>query len=104
MVRFVNCFEIPAGREEEFFLLWQEVNTYLGAKPGYLGHRLHRSLTADARFRYVNYVNYVEWESAEHWRRAHDEGFRALVSRTEWTPFASTPALYDVVHEGGSMR
>lgn len=96
-VPFVNCFEVPAGREDDFFALWQEVNRYMAAKPGYLNHRLHRSLTPEARFRFVNYA---EWESVEHWRAAHDEGFRALVSRPEWSGISSAHALYEVVHTG----
>lgn len=96
-VPFVNCFEIPPGQEETFLALWQKVNAYMAAKPGYVSHRLHRSLAPDARFRFVNYA---EWESAEQWRAAHDEGFRELVSGPEWSDFSSTHALYEVVHSG----
>src|SRR5579884_2029964 len=96
-VPFVNCFEVPAGREDAFFALWQEVNAHMTAKPGYVCHRLHRSLAPDAKFRFVNYA---EWETVEHWRAAHDEGFRRLVSRPEWAEFSSTHALYEVVHAG----
>jgi mannose-6-phosphate isomerase-like protein (cupin superfamily) len=99
-VPFVNCFEVPAGREDAFFALWQEVNAYMAAKPGYVCHRLHRSLSADAKFRFVNYA---EWETTEDWRAAHDDGFRQLVSRPEWTEFSSTPALYEVVDAGQSQ-
>ncbi len=96
-VTLVNCFEIPAGREGEFFALWEQVNGYMKTKPGYLGHRLHRSLAPDAPFRFVNVA---QWSSAEHYRAAHDEGFRALVSQPAWRGFRSQPALYEVVHEG----
>jgi heme-degrading monooxygenase HmoA len=98
-VPFVNCFEVPPGREDAFFALWQEVNAYMAAKPGYVGHRLHRSLSPEAKFRFVNYA---EWESAEHWRAAHDDGFRRLVSRPEWSEFPSTPGLYEIVHAGSA--
>jgi mannose-6-phosphate isomerase-like protein (cupin superfamily) len=96
-VPFVNCFEVPEGREDDFLAFWREVNDYMAAKPGYVSHRLHRSLAPDAKFRFVNYA---EWETAEHWRAAHDEGFRQLVSRLEWAEFSSTHALYDIVHTG----
>lgn len=95
VVPFVNCFEVPTGREDAFLALWQEVNSYMAAKPGYLSHRLHRSLAPDAKFRFINYA---EWESAEHWRAAHDEGFRELVSGPEWSEISSTHGLYEVVH------
>jgi hypothetical protein len=32
MVTLVNCFEVPAGREDEFFSMWQQVNTYMRDK------------------------------------------------------------------------
>lgn len=97
MVQFFNCFEVPAGMEDEFLRLWTQVNAYMVMKPGYVGHELHRSLRPDARFRFLNHA---VWESPEHWASAHDSGFREMLSRPEWTPFRSVPALYEVVHEG----
>jgi hypothetical protein len=58
-------------------------------------HGLHRSVPQDAHYRFVNYVT---WQSVEHWRDAQDAGSRELVSRPEWAEFPSTPALYQVVH------
>ncbi len=60
MVQFVNCFEVPAGSEEVFLRLWSEVNAHMVAKPGYVSHRLHRSLAGDARYRFVNLA---EWDT-----------------------------------------
>ena len=97
MVRFINCFEVPEGRDEDFLALFGEVNAHMSAQPGYLGHRLHRAVAPEARYRFVNYV---EWETAEHWRAAHGDEFRRLVSRPGWRAFPSTPALYELVHEG----
>jgi Antibiotic biosynthesis monooxygenase len=53
--------------------VFKEVDAYMAAKPGYVSHRLHRSLAPDAKFRFINYV---EWETAEQWRAAHHDGFR----------------------------
>src|SRR6476646_9813641 len=39
-VTVINSFEVPAGREGEFFELWKEVNAYMERKPGYLGNKL----------------------------------------------------------------
>ena len=97
MIQFFNCFEVPAGQEDVFLRLWAEVNAYMAAKPGYVSHQLHRSVDPSARFRFINHA---QWDSAESWRTAHDDGFRALVTRPEWQPFTSTPALYDVQHTG----
>jgi len=101
MITLVNCFEVPAGREDEFFALWQQVNTYMRAKPGYLEHNLHRSLAPDARFRFVNVAR---WTSQADFDAAHDDGFRALVSRPEWAAFRPFSTLYEVVHEGKAER
>ncbi len=95
-VQLVNCFEVPVGRDEAFLRLWREVNTYMTAKPGYLGHRLHRSLGPDARY---HFVNYVEWSSAQESAAAHDDGFRALVGQPGWRDFTSTKALYEICDE-----
>ena len=96
---FINCFEVPAGREDEFVQLWCEVNRYMRAKRGFLFNRLHRATSPDARFRFINYV---QWATEDDWRAAHDEGFRKLVGRPEWRDFPHTPALCDVVCEHGS--
>ena len=48
MVALENRFKIPAGREEEFLSLWQQVNAYMRGKKGGLAHKLQRSLKPDA--------------------------------------------------------
>ena len=101
MVQFFNCFEVPADRADEFLRLWTEVNAYMVTKPGYVSHELHRSLRPDAHFQFLNHG---VWESAQHWGAAHDAGFREMLSRPEWAPFRSTPALYEVVHSGTAAR
>jgi heme-degrading monooxygenase HmoA len=96
-VTLINSFEVPAGREDEFFRLWQQVNVYMQAKPGYISHTLYRSLAPDACFRFVNVA---QWASAEHFHAAHDEGFRAMVNKPDWEAFRPNPTLYQSVHEG----
>ena len=95
-VTFINCFEVPADGEEEFLDLFREVNDYMRSQPGYLIHRLHRSIQPDAQFRFVNVV---QWESTAHWQVAHGEGMRALLARWARRTFPSVPALYEVVDE-----
>jgi heme-degrading monooxygenase HmoA len=93
---FINCFEVPAGREDEFFAMWSVINRYMRDKPGFISNRLHRATTPDARFRFINYV---QWATPEHWRAAHDDGFRALAQKPEWSDFKYSGALYEVVSE-----
>lgn len=97
-VTFINLFKVPAGRDEAFRHLWEQVNNYMRGQPGYRDHRLHRAVADDAQYRYVNVA---AWESAETWQAAHDEGFRKLVTQPHWREFPSTPSLYEVVHANG---
>jgi len=98
-VIFINCFEVPAGREDDFVAFWSEVNRYMRGKPGFVYNRLHRATTPDARFRFINYV---QWNTEEHWRAAHDDGFRALLQKPHWRDFPPpTGAIFDVVCEYG---
>ncbi len=94
-VRLINCFEVPEGRDEEFLAAFRGVNAYMVSKPGYLGHELHRSLTPQARYRFVNYVT---WQSTEHLSAARDERYAELAGAVLAAGFTSTHALYEVVH------
>ncbi|HWN31880.1 MAG TPA: antibiotic biosynthesis monooxygenase [Pseudonocardia sp.] len=96
-VAFINCFAVPPGRDEEFLRLWRVVNAYMAAQPGYLDHRLHRALSPESRYRYINVVH---WASSAAWQAAHDEGFQALVSEPAWAEFPPVPALCEVLHHG----
>lgn len=102
MITFVNCFTVPAGREDEFLAAWTEVNTYMKDKPGYVDHALHRSIDPAAAFRFVNVAH---WESADAWRAAHDEGFRARLGAPVWRDFIGTPVLLhdQPVHAGNHV-
>jgi len=96
-ITFINLFDVPAGTDEEFMRFWSSVNEYMRAKPGYLSHRMHRSLAPEARYRYANVV---QWESPEAWEAAHDDGFRALVTAPDLPEFTSVPTLFEVIHAG----
>lgn len=94
-VMFVNCFVIEPGREAEALAVWHAVNAYMVEQPGYLWHKLHKRVNDDAAFAFVNVV---EWESAQAWQAAHDDGFRALVRPP--LPFVSLPTLCELVGNG----
>lgn len=97
MVEFLNCFGVKPGGKQEFFTVWLEVNTYMRAKPGYVGHTLYRSLSPDATYRYVNTA---QWESAQACQEAHDQGFRELAGALAQQGVTSTPSPYELVHDG----
>jgi len=86
---FVNCLQFPPDREGAAFQIWQRVNDYMVAKPGYRWHRLHRRTHDDAPF---GFVNLVEWESVASWEAAHDEGFRAMTAPGS-LPFVTYPTV-----------
>lgn len=96
-VRLINCFEVPEGTDEAFLAAFRQVNAYMVGKDGYLSHRLHRALAADARYRYVNYV---EWQSAKHLAAARDERYVQLTRAVAEAGATSTHALYEIAHEG----
>ena len=92
-VVLINPFELPQGADDERFLQgWQQAADYLSGQPGLVGSRLHRALSPDARFRFVNVA---EWESPELFHAAvTSEGFQKLAANG--TP-PNYPALYEVV-------
>jgi heme-degrading monooxygenase HmoA len=96
-ITLINSFEVPTGREDEFLQFWKQVNAYMQKKPGYLGHKLHRAITPDVPFRFVNVAR---WSSMAHYQAAHDDaGFRELVNKPAGSAFRPHPILYEVVHE-----
>ncbi len=100
-ITLINSFEVPRGREHEFLEFWKEVNAYMQKKPGYLGHKLHRAITPDARFRFVNVAR---WSSMAHFKAAHDDaGFRELVNKPTGSAFQPHPVLYEVVHQANTQ-
>lgn len=96
VARLINCFEVPPGQDDDFLTLFGEINAYMAARPGFLGNRLHRSLAPDARYRYVNYV---DWESPAHLRAARDDHFTALRASVLAMGVNSTASVYEIVQE-----
>jgi len=93
-VILINPFEVPAGEEEQFLKAWHEVGEYMRRVPGFRSTRLHQSLDPQAKFRFINVV---QWESAQHFQAAiNAEEFRRLVTDL---PFTAYPALYQVIVE-----
>ena len=96
-VTLINCFEVPAGREAEFFDAWKGMNTYFRAQPGYVSNRLHRAVSPSARYAFVNVV---AWESAEAYQAAHTtEFFQSSIRDPKWRDFPNVPGLFEVVFE-----
>jgi heme oxygenase (mycobilin-producing) len=91
-VVLINAFEVPEGEDEAFLDGWERKREFLRAQEGYLSARLHRSLSPDADFRFVNVALW-----------ASEQAFRDATSQPEFraapVPFRSHASLYEVVRE-----
>src|SRR5919202_1521578 len=96
-VTLINKFVVPEGREQAFEELWTQTSMYFRAQPGFRSLRLHRALSPDAHYRYVNVAR---WASLADFQAAHaTDAFRRVVFQPAWEEFPSSPALYEVVVE-----
>ena len=93
MFVLINPFEVDdATSDDEFLAGWERGASYLRMQPGFVDARLHRALSDDARFRFVNVAS---WASPAAFQAAvTGDGFRELVARNATPNF---PALYRVV-------
>jgi heme-degrading monooxygenase HmoA len=97
-VVLINPFEVPENvGDDQFMGGWQRAADYLRSQPGFVGTRLHRAISPNARFRFVNVA---EWESPQAFQAAvTSETFRNMAGGTP----PNYPSLYEVVTmiEGG---
>jgi heme-degrading monooxygenase HmoA len=90
----INSFVVAPDRDDAFLALWTETSMYFRARPGFISLRLHRAVSPDAHYRFVNVA---VWESAAQFSAAHEtEEFRRLVRDPRYREFPSSPALYQV--------
>jgi heme-degrading monooxygenase HmoA len=94
-VTLINKFRVPEGRDDKFLEMWTEASMYFRRQPGYVSLRLHRAVSTDAEYRWINVA---VWETEAEYRTAHStDEFRRVVTAPGWEEFPSTPALYEVV-------
>jgi len=90
---------VPPDRDAAFQEIWTATSRIFRAQPGFLSLRLHRAVSPDAQYRFLNVV---QWTSLADFRAAHaTEEFRSAVRQAAWAEFPSSPALYEVVVELG---
>jgi heme oxygenase (mycobilin-producing) len=88
----INAFEVPAGADDAFIAGWERSRDFLSAQDGYVDAALHRSLSPEADYRFVNVAPF----------RSVDEWQAAIASPDfpgREMPFAAHPSLYEVVRE-----
>lgn len=90
----INLFEV-GDRDDDFVAGWERAREFLDEHAGSIQTALHRSLDADAQFRYVNVARLGEFEA---WQKAiADPDFPG-----RQMPFTSRPMLFRVAAEEGS--
>jgi heme-degrading monooxygenase HmoA len=90
----INLFEVGDG-DDDFVAGWERAREFLDQHAGSIQTALHRSLDADAHFRYVNVARLGEFEA---WQKAvADPGFPG-----RQMPFTSRPMLFNIAAEEGS--
>jgi heme-degrading monooxygenase HmoA len=91
-VVLINAFEVPEGADDAFLEGWERARDFLSTQEGYLSTRLHRSLSSNADFRFVNVAL---WQS--------ERAFHAATSQPEIrnapVPYPFHASLYEVVRE-----
>ena len=60
----INCFEVSPDQNEGFLTLWKQADELLRSRGGYRSTRLHKALSPQARFRYINVA---ELDAVETW-------------------------------------
>jgi heme oxygenase (mycobilin-producing) len=91
-VVLINAFEVPPDANDAFLAAWEATRQFLRDQPGYLATRLHRSLSPDTRFRFVNIGRY---ESPQAFQAAVGQpGFREAAAAIQ---HRAHPSLYQIV-------
>lgn len=66
-VTLINIFTVPQAIEAEFVKSWHKTAEQMKQQPGFIDTKLHRNLSEDAQYRYVNVAH---WESEAAFRTA----------------------------------
>lgn len=99
-VTLINSFVVAPGRDDAFLALWTHTSQYFRARPGFVSLRMHRAISPQATYRYVNVA---VWDSVARFAAAHDtDEFRRLVAQPAYREFPSSPALYEVLVAAGA--
>jgi heme-degrading monooxygenase HmoA len=89
----INAFAVPPEADDDFIRGWEAARDYLQTQPGYVDTALHRAITPDADFRFVNVGR---WQSPQHFQAAIQSPGFAEASKG-LAGYRPHPALYEVV-------
>ncbi|MFE3194284.1 antibiotic biosynthesis monooxygenase family protein [Nocardia sp. NPDC059240] len=93
-ITFVNAFEIPADRIDDFLPNWRDRAQHMSTAPGFRANRLHRALDPTTHF---PLVNIAQWDTPEAWIAAtNDPRFQQRLTAAP-TFATANPALFALV-------
>jgi len=97
VVTLINPFAVPREDREKFLTIWQRVDDYMQAQPGFMETHLHESIEPsfmpNATFRFINVAL---WRSAEDFKNAiQKEGFVNCAKHV--FPYSGGAGLYQVI-------
>ena len=76
--------------------MWEKAAAYMRRQPGFVSTNLHRALSPDARF---TFINVAEWESAAHFQAAIDSEEFQQLSAGSMEAFPHYPGLYEMIRQ-----
>lgn len=92
-VVLINTFSVDANKEVETLAYWESARDLLIQQPGYISTTLHRAISTDATYLYVNVAN---WESQKHFLDAISVMGKELPA-IEIEGVSADPNLYEVI-------
>lgn len=93
-VVLINPFEVPQNKEEEALEYWETCAEILKRKPGFISTKLHKAITPDPKFRFVNIA---EWESPQHFQDAVSSPDFLEVAGPGAKEYPHYPGLYELI-------
>lgn len=92
-VVLINTFTVDASKHEETLAYWESARDVLVKQPGYISTTLHRALSTDATYLYVNVAN---WQSQKHFIDAISAMEKELPA-LNLEGVTADPNLYEVI-------
>jgi heme oxygenase (mycobilin-producing) len=92
-VVLINPFEVPDDKVDALLVGWERAAAFMREQPGFRSTALHRALTAEARFAFVNVAG---WATPQHFADA----VKRMPALTD-PEIRFYPGLYRVVREVG---
>ncbi len=94
-VVLINTFSVEPAHEAATLAYWESARDVLEQQPGYLSTKLHRSLSSDATYRFINVA---EWESK---KQFHDaiQAMRKELPLLNIEGVSAAPNLYEIVRD-----